>query len=52
MPKVDLSNSDSKVSFYASDVPGKYEIILEGFSGTGKPVFLKENIEIQEPILN
>ncbi|QOG02759.1 hypothetical protein [Flavobacterium sp. MDT1-60] len=52
MPKVDLSNSDSKVSFYASDVPGKYEIILEGFSGTGKPVFIKENIEIQDLISN
>ena len=52
MPKVDLSNSDSKMSFYASDVSGKYEIILEGFSATGKPVFIKENIEIQDLISN
>ena len=52
IPKVDLSNSDSKISFYASDVSGKYEIILEGFSATGKPVFIKENIEIQETTLN
>jgi hypothetical protein len=52
MPKVDLSNSDSKISFYASDVSGKYEIILEGFSATGKPIFIKENIEIQDLISN
>ena len=52
MPKVDLSNSDSKISFYGSDVSGKYEIILEGFSATGKPVFIKENIEIQDLISN
>ena len=52
MPKVDLGNLDSKISFYASDVSGKYEIILEGFSATGKPVFIKENIEIQDLISN
>lgn len=52
MPKVDLSNSEAKIAFYASDVPGNYEIILEGFSANGKPVFIKENIEIQDPPLN
>lgn len=52
IPKVDLKNLDSKISFYASDVPGKYEIILEGFSASGAPVFIKESIEIQEPALN
>ncbi len=52
IPKVNLANSDSKIIFYASDVPGKYELILEGFSASGKPVFIKENIEIQEPTLN
>lgn len=52
MPKVDLSDSNSKISFFASDVPGKYEIILEGFSVNGKPVFIKENIDIQDTTLN
>ncbi|OXA79870.1 hypothetical protein SAMN05444397_10689 [Flavobacterium aquidurense] len=52
LPKVDLANSDSKITFYASDVSGKYEIILEGFSANGKPVFIKENIEIQDLISN
>jgi hypothetical protein len=52
MPKVDLSNKDSKISFYASDVSGKFEIILEGFSATGKPVFIKEIIEIKDSTAN
>jgi hypothetical protein len=47
IPKVDLSNVNSKISFFASDISGNYEIILEGFSANGKPVYIKENIEIQ-----
>jgi len=52
MPKVNLINSDSKTTFYASDVSGKFEIILEGFSASGKPVFIKDFIEIKDPVLN
>ncbi|MNQ22198.1 hypothetical protein D3C85_353350 [compost metagenome] len=52
MPKVDLSGSNSNISFYSSDVAGKYEIILEGFSANGKPVFINKIIEIQESNLN
>lgn len=52
LPKVDLSNPDSKIAFYASDVSGKFEIILEGFSASGKPVFIKETIEIKDSNIN
>lgn len=52
LPKVDLSAADSKIKFYASDVSGKFEIILEGFSSTGKPVFIKEIIDIKGSSLN
>ncbi|MEP6803447.1 MAG: hypothetical protein ABI892_02910 [Flavobacterium sp.] len=52
MPKVDLNNPASALKFYASDVSGKYEIVLEGFSANGKPVFLKEVIEIKDSNLN
>ncbi|WP_428230331.1 hypothetical protein [Flavobacterium sp.] len=52
LPKVDLSNYDSKIKFYTSDVSGKFEIILEGFSAGGKPVFIKEIIDIQDSGLN
>ncbi|MBF4494063.1 hypothetical protein IR010_16050 [Flavobacterium sp. MR2016-29] len=52
MPKVDLNNSKSKITFYTSDVSGKFEIILEGFSATGKPVYIKDFIEIKKSDLN
>lgn len=48
IPKVDLSDADSKIQFYTSDVSGKFEIVLEGFSAAGKPVFIKEIINIKE----
>jgi hypothetical protein len=51
-PKVDLNNPAPPLKFYASDVSGKYEIVLEGFSANGKPVFIKEIIEIKDSNLN
>lgn len=52
LSKVDLNKPESKISFYASDVSGKFEIILEGFSATGKPVFIKEIIDIKDSSIN
>ncbi|OMQ08402.1 hypothetical protein [[Flexibacter] sp. ATCC 35103] len=51
-PKVDVRDPNSEISFYASDVSGKFEIILEGFSSGGKPVFIKEIIEIKDSEIN
>ncbi|MHC0439965.1 hypothetical protein [Flavobacterium sp. 3-210] len=50
-PNIDLSKT-SNSKFYASDVAGKYEITLEGFSASGKPVFIKDFIEIKEQASN
>ncbi|TDP03784.1 hypothetical protein [Flavobacterium sp. 245] len=47
-PNIDLSKTDSNIKFYASDVSGNYEVTLEGFSANGKPVFIKDFIEIKE----
>ncbi|MEN2414138.1 hypothetical protein [Flavobacterium mesophilum] len=47
-PSIDLSKTNSNIKFYASDVSGKYEVTLEGFSASGKPVFIKDFIEIKE----
>ena len=52
MPKVNLKDQNSKITFYASDITGKFEVILEGFSVNGKPVFIKEIIEIKETDIN
>ncbi len=51
-PNVDLSKAESNIKFYASDVSGKYEVTLEGFSASGKPVFIKDFIEIKEQASN
>lgn len=48
-PKIDLSKA---IKFYTSDVSGKYEITLEGFSASGKPVFIRDFIDIKEAISN
>lgn len=50
-PNIDLSKTTNS-KFYASDVAGKYEVTLEGFSASGKPVFIKDFIEIKEKTSN
>lgn len=52
LPKVDLKDPNSEIAVYASDVSGKFEIILEGFSASGKPVLIKDTIEIKEGNVN
>ncbi|MDQ6470377.1 hypothetical protein RB619_06970 [Flavobacterium sp. LHD-80] len=51
-PNIDLSKTNSNIKFYASDVSGTYEVTLEGFSANGKPVFIKDFIEIKEEASN
>lgn len=47
LPNADLSTINSNVQFYTSDVSGKFEVTLEGFSATGKPVYIKEIIDVK-----
>ncbi|MBE8725294.1 hypothetical protein C4F50_10080 [Flavobacterium sp. KB82] len=49
-PEVNLKNSN--FSFYTSDVSGKFEIVLEGFSESGKPVFIRDYFEVSDSNLN
>lgn len=49
-PEVNLKNPN--FSFYTSDVSGKFEIVLEGFSESGKPVFIRDFFEVSENNLN
>ncbi|GMN09617.1 hypothetical protein MTsPCn9_16600 [Croceitalea sp. MTPC9] len=42
MPKVKLDNIKESIDFFASDVPGNYEISLEGFTFSGNPVSIKK----------
>jgi hypothetical protein len=47
-PTITVKNSQTPVTFYTSDVPGVYEIILEGFTDQGHPVSLTETISVSQ----
>lgn len=46
LPTADLSVPNIK--FYTSDISGQFEVLLEGFSASGKPVSIREIIEVKE----
>ncbi|MRX37732.1 hypothetical protein GJU43_00455 [Flavobacterium sp. LC2016-23] len=46
LPSADLT--DTTIKFYTSDISGQFEIVLEGFSASGKPVFIREIIEVKK----
>ncbi len=46
-PKFNLDGSTKTISFYTSDVKGRYEVVLEGFNEQGKPLSLREVIEVR-----
>jgi hypothetical protein len=45
-PSVELVLPTEELDFYTSDVPGTFEIHLEGFTSTGKPVSVKKEIKV------
>ncbi|MNF25146.1 hypothetical protein D3C84_57550 [compost metagenome] len=47
LPELTLNHDKKTISFYASDVSGTFEIILEGFTDKGIPISLKETIEVK-----
>jgi predicted RNase H-related nuclease YkuK (DUF458 family) len=52
VPNVDLNKANSKFTFYTSDVSGLFEVLLEGFSASGKPVYIKKIIEVKDSDVN
>ncbi|WP_431243869.1 hypothetical protein ACQ9BO_05025 [Flavobacterium sp. P21] len=46
-PELSLEEKEKTISFFTSDVPGQYEINLEGFTKNGVPVSLKESFEVK-----
>lgn len=47
VPKLDISKGKKEIIFHTSDVPGDYELVLEGFTSTGKPVSVKKKIVVR-----
>ena len=46
-PSVQLNSSGNQVSFFTSDVTGKFEIVLEGFTSDDKPISIRETIVVK-----
>ncbi len=46
-PTISLEGKELGLSFFTSEVPGKYELSLEGFSIYGRPVAIKRTITVE-----
>ena len=47
LPEAPLKNAETDISFYTSDSPGQYEIVLEGFTEAGVPITLRNNFNVK-----
>ncbi len=46
--EVDLSKHVSEVSFFTSDLPGKYRVTIEGLDSEGEPVRIEKFFEVED----
>ena len=47
-PDIDISSNVATVSFFSSDLPGIYRIIIEGVLSNGEPVRVVKLIEVED----
>jgi len=47
-PNIELEGPAKAFAFFTSQVPGRYKVVLEGFTTYGKPVSLKTYFEVAE----
>lgn len=47
LPNLKIENQEQPITFFTSDLQGDFEISLEGFTNTGKPVSVKETISVE-----
>jgi hypothetical protein len=47
VPSVEIDSSEENMDFFTSDIPGTFEIHLEGFTNSGKPVSVKRTFTVQ-----
>ncbi len=47
MPNIEISGPEMNIGFYTSDLSGDYEIVLEGFTSSGKPVSLRKIFKVK-----
>ncbi|TMM57108.1 hypothetical protein FEE95_11495 [Maribacter algarum] len=46
-PTISFEGKELDLSFYTSEVPGEYEVVLEGFSIYGRPVAIRESFLVE-----
>ncbi|AWK04074.1 hypothetical protein HYN56_07460 [Flavobacterium crocinum] len=46
-PNIKLDTKEDNLSFYTSDVKGNFEVVLEGFTENGQPVYVSKNITVK-----
>ena len=46
-PNLSLDQKEENLSFYTSDLKGDFEVVLEGFTDEGKPVYITKNITVK-----
>lgn len=46
-PNLKLDQKEDNISFYTSDVKGNFEVVLEGFTEEGKPVYVSKTITVK-----
>lgn len=47
LPQLIIESKETEIEFYTSDVQGKYEIFLEGFTEKSKPISIKKTISVE-----
>lgn len=47
-PRIELDSPEAAFNFLTSDVPGRYEVRLEGYTSYGKPVSLQTYFEVTD----
>ena len=46
-PQFTIQDSEELFEFYTSDIPGEYEIVLEGFTTYGKPISIRGSFVVE-----
>ena len=46
-PDLQLGTEEETLEFFTSDVDGTFEVVVEGFTADGQPVFLRKQFEVQ-----
>lgn len=47
LPNFNTKVKEEKIEFYTSDITGEFEVSLEGFTNSGKPVSLKKKFSVK-----